>query len=93
MAFAFPPTLSAIVLTTRRRKRKLNPTKTLFSEIVSSKKIPTYNYGKPNFTCSYNSGEQGANEKTNGATRQYFPKGMDFRKLADEMLWQDQMET
>lgn len=38
------------------------------------------------FARPYHSWERGTNENTNGLLRQYFPKGMDFRKITQEML-------
>lgn len=38
------------------------------------------------FAHPYHSWERGTNENTNGLLRQYFPKGMDFRKITQEML-------
>lgn len=38
------------------------------------------------FANPYHSWERGTNENTNGLLRQYFPKGMDFRKITPEML-------
>lgn len=38
------------------------------------------------FAHPYHSWERGTNENTNGLLRQYFPKGMDFREITQEML-------
>ena len=38
------------------------------------------------FAHPYHSWERGTNENTNGLLRQYFPKGMDFRAITQEML-------
>lgn len=36
------------------------------------------------FAHAYHSWERGTNENTNGLLRQYFPKGLDFRKITQE---------
>ena len=38
------------------------------------------------FAHPYHSWERGCNENANGLLRQYFPKGMDFSKITQEML-------
>ena len=38
------------------------------------------------FAHPYHSWERGCNENANGLLRQYFPKGMDFREITQEML-------
>ena len=38
------------------------------------------------FARPYHSWERGANENTNGLSRQYIPKGTDFEELTDEYI-------